>query len=261
MWYAPRVSPPRDFVGRWENFSSDRAAPASARTPDPASGRLNVREKPHRQASPMRSEPFSFSTTTNPEQPPSPRQTVLLSRAFGCVLAEITNRAMRFFDTAHPVRPEGSLVWLPDSVSTGDPEQDVIVRAASLREFEYPLVPNNHASSCALSFDELKEPLDLLRIPALRVPVRKRDEKAICTEPSSGNRRPSCFGTRDDDTPHPPDAPPSIEVLKCLYYRKMVRRDRCYLFDKPRLHRGVRLFRPLALLQGLQMLPLAIATG
>ena len=101
-------------------------------------------------------------------------------------------------------------------LTSRDPQEDVVVRSASLGELEYPLVPNSHASSCALSFDELKEPCDLRRLPAARVPVRKRDEKAICAEPASGNGSPSCFCTRDDDTPHPPDASPSIKVLKGL---------------------------------------------
>jgi hypothetical protein len=135
----------------------------------------------------MCNQPFLVSTTTNAEQSPAFWQCVQLGISLGDVLAEVANCVPRQLNIGHSVRPEAVgasrppdlRVWPGDAESFGDPQQDVIVRAAFSGEFKHPLVPQSNPMSAAVSLDPTDKPPDLLRRPPFRAAVREGDEDDI----------------------------------------------------------------------------------
>lgn len=79
--------------------------------------------------------------------------------------------------------PEPGLIGLGDSGIPGDPEQDVVMRPPPLRKLKDPLIPNSNSRSCAESFETLKEPGDLRRLPLVVPAVREREKRQSVRKP------------------------------------------------------------------------------
>jgi hypothetical protein len=193
----------------------------------------------------MRNQPFRASTTTNPEETAPFRQSMHSGCALAGVLDEVPNSVPRQLNIRQPMRPESGFVGGLDSDSARHPEQDVVVGATSLREFKNPLVAHSMPSARESARKRVNKPPDLLWPPALLPTVRERKEQAIDPVTASRENRSSCFGPCDDDTSHPPQSTLVVQILQCLSRREVIRRQRCYLFDKPRTHGHGECYMPL----------------
>lgn len=106
--------------------------------------------------------------------------------------------------------PEPGLIGLGDSESPRDPEQDVVMRPPPLRKLKDPLIPNSNSRSCAESFETLKEPGDLRRLPLVVPAVREREKKAVGTEAPARESSPCGLSASHDDAAHPSNAAPLL---------------------------------------------------
>lgn len=159
----------------------------------------------------MRNVLFEAETTTNPEQSRVLRQLVQLTAAFSRVFGDVADWLPRGLNARAAVFPIAIAIRHSNSVPEGHPKQRVVVRLSTLRQLDDPLESDADARpSCSLhhGFAELG---DVLRLPRNFFAIGERDHDACVPTPTLGEKRSSCFGTRNNDTSHPPYASPLVE--------------------------------------------------
>lgn len=160
----------------------------------------------------MRDVPLTQRTTTNPEKACALRDATCLGFAFGRILHQVPDGPAGAFNPGEAEGPPAGLVGLWQNKSSWDPEQDVVMRPPSFREFEDPLPADCNPAPVAEATNPLDEAGDIGGVPVVVVAVRERDQKRLEPRPAARKAATSRVCRADNDSSHPPDSPCLVDV-------------------------------------------------
>lgn len=150
----------------------------------------------------MRDVSLAQRTTTSPEKTCAFRDATCFRVAFGRILHEVPDGPAGAFNPGEAEGPPAGFVGLGQNKSSWNPQKAVVVRAASLGEFEDPLPAYGHPFPAAVVPDVGDELADAFGYPLVVIPVRERDEDRVEPRPTPLEPAPCCIRRTDHHPPH-----------------------------------------------------------